>query len=157
MEKTLIISPSDNVAVALTDIKKGETISFSRGAITLIEDVAVKHKVALEPFEIGDTIVMYGVPVGEVLLPISAGGRLEVTNVRHRAADYKYTGKSYMYKEPEVSHLKEKTFDGYHREDGQVGTGNYWLFIPMVFCQNRNLLVLKEAFEQELGFKRENP
>src|SRR5690606_13012318 len=46
---------------------------------------------------------------------------------------------------------------GYHRKDGQVGTGNFWIFIPLVFCQNRNLQVLKEAFETELGYKKENP
>lgn len=51
---------------------------------------------------------------------------------------------------------KEATFDGYYRNDGQVGTANFWIFIPLVFCQNRNLLVLKEAFETELGYKKEN-
>jgi altronate hydrolase len=33
-----------------------------------------------------------------------------------------------------------------------VGTRNYWLVVPLVFCENRNLLVLKQAFEEELGF-----
>jgi altronate hydrolase len=33
-----------------------------------------------------------------------------------------------------------------------VGTANYWLFIPMVFCENRNLDVIKEAMWNELGY-----
>jgi altronate hydrolase len=33
-----------------------------------------------------------------------------------------------------------------------VGTRNYWIVLPLVFCENRNLAVLKEAFEEELGF-----
>jgi altronate hydrolase len=33
-----------------------------------------------------------------------------------------------------------------------VGVANYWLVIPMVFCENRNVNVIREAFENELGF-----
>ena len=36
--------------------------------------------------------------------------------------------------------------------DGQVGTRNYWLVVPLGFCENRNIAVLKQAFEEELGF-----
>jgi altronate hydrolase len=41
---------------------------------------------------------------------------------------------------------------GYHRSDGRVGTANYWLFIPTVFCENRNLDVIREAMQNELGY-----
>lgn len=44
------------------------------------------------------------------------------------------------------------TFTGYRRADGRVGTANYWLFIPTVFCENRNLDVIKEALRTELGY-----
>ena len=52
---------------------------------------------------------------------------------------------------PDVSRWKTRTFLGYHRADGQVGTRNYWLVIPLVFCENRNIRALQEAFEKELG------
>jgi altronate hydrolase len=51
-----------------------------------------------------------------------------------------------------VSRWRSATFLGFHRADGQVGTRNYWIVIPLVFCENRNLIVLKQAFEEELGF-----
>ncbi len=35
---------------------------------------------------------------------------------------------------------------GYHRRDGQVGTANYWLVVPLVFCENRNVNVIRQAF-----------
>ena len=41
-------------------------------------------------------------------------------------------------------HYSSKTFDGYHREDGKVGTENNWLVIPLVFCQNRYIDELKK-------------
>src|SRR5690606_27187703 len=47
-----------------------------------------------------------------------------------------------------------RTFLGYHREDGQVGTSNTWLFFPLVFCENRNVEILKEVFEKELLFDK---
>ncbi len=47
-----------------------------------------------------------------------------------------------------------RTFNGYHRADGQVGTRNYWLVIPLVFCENRNVDALRDAFEEELGYGR---
>src|SRR4029077_19447296 len=53
---------------------------------------------------------------------------------------------------PDVAKWREQTFLGYHRADGQVGTRNHWLVVPLVFCENRNLAVLKQAFEEELGF-----
>jgi altronate hydrolase len=41
---------------------------------------------------------------------------------------------------------------GYHRPDGRVGTANYWLFVPTVFCENRNMDVIREALQKELGY-----
>jgi altronate hydrolase len=43
---------------------------------------------------------------------------------------------------------------GYHRSNGSVGTGNYWVVIPMVFCENRNIEVMREALVDELGYGR---
>ena len=58
----------------------------------------------------------------------------------------------YEWHAPDVSKFKDKTFKGYHRSDGKVGTANYWLFIPTVFCENRNLDVIREALHNELGY-----
>jgi altronate hydrolase len=38
-----------------------------------------------------------------------------------------------------------------------VGTRNYWLVVPLVFCENKNIQVLKQAFEEELGFAAPQP
>nr|WP_307726317.1 altronate dehydratase family protein [Salinimicrobium tongyeongense] len=157
MDKAVIISPNDNVAVALQNIQKGELLKMNNSSIKMVEDVPVKHKISLHFFCKGDIIYMYGVPVGEVIVPIPPGGRLTTVNVKHLAAEYKIGNPEYDVIPPDVGHLENKYFHGYYRGDGQVGTRNFWLFIPMVFCQNRNLQVLKEAFDTELGYKKENP
>ncbi|RZK93000.1 MAG: altronate dehydratase, partial [Pedobacter sp.] len=58
----------------------------------------------------------------------------------------------YEWHAPDVAKFAGRTFNGYHRADGKVGTANYWLFIPTVFCENRNLDVIREALHNELGY-----
>lgn len=157
LKKFLIISPTDNVAVALENLSQGDVLKINGQDLVVSEPISIKHKVALNAFNVGDVVTMYGVPVGKVTKPITSGGALTINNVKHVSAPYTFRNHQYKFTAPDVSHLENRTFMGYHRNDGQVGTANYWIFVPMVFCQNRNLKVLREAFEAELGFKKENP
>ena len=95
---------------------------------------------------------MYGVLVGKAAKPISRGERLTTSNVSHQASDFHEQSGQYRWEAPDISRWKDRTFLGYARPDGQVGTRNYWLVVPLVFCENRNIGVLKQAFEEELGF-----
>ncbi|MGS2761591.1 UxaA family hydrolase [Sinomicrobium sp. M5D2P9] len=157
MERFLKIHPKDNVVVALTDLNKTDKVVIEGKELELTEDVPVKHKFTLEPMKEGDTVYMYGVPVGKVVAALPAGSMLTTENTRHVAAPYRIGTQEYKYKQPSVDRYTHRTFQGFHRKDGQVGTGNYWLFVPLVFCQNRNLKILQEALETELGFRKENP
>ncbi|MFI2743804.1 UxaA family hydrolase [Zhouia sp. PK063] len=156
MEKTLIIAPTDNVAVALSKLDKGDIIELSSGNIILKESIPVKHKLALKNFRKHDIIRMYGVPVGEAMVDIPSGYKITTENIKHLAAAYSISDFNYKYQIPDIEYFKKKTFSGFYRNDGQVGTANYWIVVPLVFCQNRNLKVLREVFETELGFKKEN-
>jgi altronate hydrolase len=73
-------------------------------------------------------------------------------NIKHAAEPYAFRGAKYQWQPPDISKFKNRTFNGYHRGDGRVGTANYWLFIPTVFCENRNLDVIREALHNELGY-----
>jgi altronate hydrolase len=73
-------------------------------------------------------------------------------NLKHAADPYAYRGSHFTWEAPDVSKYNNRTFNGYHRSDGRVGTANYWLFIPTVFCENRNLDVIREALHNELGY-----
>lgn len=156
MEKHLKIADTDNVAIALEDLPKGTEVTVAGTQITLLEDIAVKHKFLLEGLAEGETIYMYGVPVGKAIRPLKAGERIATNNVTHTADQYHYRNTDYHYTLPDVTQWEQRTFMGYPRTDGQAGTANYWIFVPLVFCQNRNLKVLQEAFEYELGFKKQN-
>lgn len=155
--KFLKIHPDDNVFVALSDLPKGEEISANGTSFQLKESVQAKHKFSEKDLEPGDEIKMYGILVGKATEKISKGGVLATHNVHHEAATFSEKEKSIQWNAPDVSRWKNKTFNGYHRSDGQVGVANYWLVIPMVFCENRNVNVIREAFEESLGFGKTNP
>ncbi len=148
----LQLDPRDNVLVALTPLRKGELIPFSGDTYSLLSDIPAKQKFVTRDLQPGDQVIMYGGLVGTATAPIRRGDLLSTRNIRHAASDFHASTESARWTPPDVSAWRERTFLGYHRRDGQVGTRNYWLVIPLVFCENRNLGVLKQAFEEELGF-----
>ncbi len=149
----LKIHASDNVYVALTDLKAGENLTLNEGSsVILVDDVPAKHKFTEHAVQLNDEVRMYGVLVGKATQPIKAGGAIGTHNLKHQSEPYSGKTKSYQWTPPDVSKFKDKTFLGYHRKDGQVGTANYWLIIPLVFCENRNVEVISQAFITELGF-----
>lgn len=151
-QKVLKVHPGDNVIVALTDLKAGETIDFSGKQYLLKDDVGAKHKFYENDMQPGDEVTMYGVLVGKIQSPVFSGSRMTTENLKHASEPFAYRAANYQWTAPDVSQFAGRTFNGYHRKDGRVGTANYWLFIPMVFCENRNLDVIKEALHNELGY-----
>src|SRR5690606_26799391 len=135
---------------ALKNLSKGTQINFENQTIDVVSDVKAKHKIALTPFETNDKIIMYGVLVGSASKPIGKGEVITTENVKHQSEKVFGKTEQFTWTPPEVSRWKDKEFMGYHRADGQVGTRNVWLFFPLVFCENRNIEVLKEVFEKEL-------
>ena len=150
--EVLKLDARDNVLIALRDLRKGEEISFADQVYRLATDVPAKHKFASQDFPAGGNIVMYGALVGRAIEPIGKGEILTTRNTRHDASAYGESRREYRWSAPDVARWQQRTFAGYHREDGQVGTRNYWLVVPLVFCENRNILTLKQAFEEELGY-----
>lgn len=152
----LQIHPKDNVLVALRDLPADYSLKFEGNDITLKRAVAAKHKFTIGPFRKDDEVYMYGVLVGKVNEDLESGELLDVNNLRHAADDFKLGERKLEWQQPNVSAFLGKTFRGYHRSNGAVGTANYWLVIPLVFCENRNVLTLKSALEEKLGYQVES-
>jgi len=150
--QVLQLDPRDNVLVALLDLKQGQVVECNGTSHTLRTDVRAKHKFATVNLASGEKIIMYGVVVGETVGPIAAGELLTTGNIRHQAASFQQQSQPFRWTAPDVSKWEQANFQGYLRSDGQVGTRNYWLVVPLVFCENKNIQVLKQAFEEELGF-----
>ena len=153
----LQLDPRDNVLIALRRLQSGDHVEFDGHTYRLPADVPAKHKFATQDFAAGDEIIMYGVLVGKAVKPIATGELLTTGNIQHRSAAFNEQNSAYHWIAPDVSPWKHQTFLGYQRSDGQVGTRNYWLVVPLVFCENKNIQVLKQALEEELGFAAPQP
>ena len=150
----LQIHPNDNVLVALQDLQAGSLIKLSGNSFELQEHVAAKHKFTIDAMLPGDNIYMYGVLVGKADQHIPQGGAVTVHNIHHATQDFDLGMRKLDWITPDVSKWNEKSFMGYHRPDGSVGTANYWIVIPLVFCENRNVEVLKDALMEKLGYSK---
>lgn len=154
-KKLIKVNPADNVIVALTDLVQNKQIMFEGTTVSPTTDVKAKHKIAEKDFAIGNDIIMYGVLVGKAAKPIKKGEVITTENVKHQSEKVFGKNGNLGWTPPNVDRWKDKTFNGYHRTDGQVGTKNVWLFFPLVFCENKNIEKLKDIFENELMPKKE--
>lgn len=152
----LQIHPKDNVLVALRDLPAGYEVDFEGKQCPLIEAVAAKHKFTISDMHKDDEVYMYGVLVGKVNYDLTKGSLINVNNLRHASDDFRLGKRNLGWSKPDVSMYKDKTFLGFHRSNGKVGTANHWLVIPLVFCESRNVMTLKNALEEKLGYQVES-
>lgn len=158
MTNAITLDSRDDLAVALRDLPSGSAITVNGVSVTLPETIPAKQKFALRPFAPGDLATMYGVLVGEATAAIPLGGLITTANLTHRSSEYSVTGRpAFHWQAPDASAWMGRTFDGFARSDGSVGTANHWIVIPLVFCENRNLIMMREALERALGQAKATP
>jgi altronate hydrolase len=154
MNTYLHLHPADTVLVALQNLPADSVVHCGSVSLRLPRMVPAKHKFTLGPLAPGEPVIMYGVLVGKATQPVGPGEQLTTFNLRHEAEPYSASHRQPRpaWIPPDVTAWQNRHFMGYHRADGRVGTANYWLVLPLVFCENRNVQKLKEAFERELGY-----
>lgn len=150
----LHIHPDDNVLVALQDLEEGELVTFEGLSFAIPNRVKAKHKFTLHSMPANSDIKMYGVLVGKSSHDLIQGQLLTTANTIHAAEDFTLKERKTHWVKPDSTRFSGRMFKGFHRRNGTVGTANHWLVIPLVFCENRNIQVLKDALEEQLGFKK---
>ncbi len=149
--ESLRVHAADNVRVALKDLPAGGEIDDDGRPLRLAEAVRHKHKFAVRDLATGEAVIMYGVTVGRATRPIAAGAAITTENTEHGTATSEPQARRGEWRAPDVAAFRGATFDGYHRPDGSVGTANVWLVVPLVFCENRNIEVLRQCVADALG------
>jgi altronate hydrolase len=148
---SLRVHAADNVRVALKDLAAGTRVDDDGHTLQLAEPIRHKHKFSLEDIAAGDAVIMYGVTVGRATRPIPAGTAITVDNTEHSTASATPQARRGEWRAPDVSSFADAAFEGYRRPDGRVGTANVWLVVPLVFCENRNIEVLRQCVADALG------
>ncbi|MFU0782659.1 MAG: Altronate dehydratase [Thermoanaerobacterium thermosaccharolyticum] len=136
MKDVIKINSSDNVAVVLRNIKKGEEIVEDGRKITLLDDVPRGQKIALRNIKEGQNVIKYGYPIGHALSNISEGAWVHTHNMRTNLSGIL----NYVYNKKQIEGNKQKnrniTFKGYRRKYGKVGIRNELWIVPTVGCVN---------------------
>ncbi|MBL9116917.1 MAG: altronate dehydratase [Verrucomicrobiaceae bacterium] len=148
------LDPRDDLVVALQPLAAGQVVELGSERWSLPGVVPAKQKFAAREFAAGERVTMYGVTVGRALVGIKAGELISRANLEHASDDFTGKTRSYVWTPPDVSGWLGGTFMGYKRATGRSGTANYWVVIPLVFCENRNLAVMREALNRALGYHR---
>jgi altronate hydrolase len=149
----LQVHPDDDLLVALRDQPKGSRVQWNGHSFALTQTIPAKQKVALRDIAAGDRVQMYGITVGKAVHAIGQGGLITTQNLLH--ATDAASGDAlppFAWQPPDVARWLETTFAGFRRSDGRVGTRNYWLVVPLVFCENRNIRRMRQAMLDELGY-----
>jgi altronate hydrolase len=147
------IHPADNVAIALKPLACGAEVVVEGNTVTLGADIDRGHKFALEDIAEGGNVIKYGAPIGHATQAIACGEHVHSHNLKTNLSgviDYKYEPK---FNPPEAVN-DGMTFDGYVRDNGEVGIRNELWIIPTVGCINKTAENLAKEFEREL--KSEN-
>jgi altronate hydrolase len=148
------IHERDDAIVALQNLSAGQTVESHGISWTLREAIPAKHKFAARDFQDGETVIMYGVTVGKTRGPVLKGALLTTENLVHATDPFTPDAPRIGWTPPDVAVWKKRTFAGYRRSDGRAGTANLWLVVPLVFCENRNILMMQTALNRALGYHK---
>lgn len=143
------VHPSDHVAVALADIPAGALISIDGQDVRTLANIPKGHKLALQARQAGDPVIKYGWPIGRATGPIAPGEHVHSHNLSTGLAgldEYVYRPAQAVLPFPE-----NRTFQGYRRRSGAVGTRNEIWILCTVGCVARTAQRIAAEAARRLG------
>ncbi len=143
-QRAVLLRGDDNVAVAARPIPKGFVLSVGGREVEIQEPIALGHKVALADIESGAPIRKYGQIIGFASRPVLAGSWVHVHNVRADLFERDYAFATEQIRPEGV--IQPRTFQGYLRRDGRVGTRNYVAVISTVNCSASTSKYISDRF-----------
>lgn len=133
------LHPRDNIALARVALPEGLTLAGTLETgqpvhLTLRAAIPAGHKIALANIGTGEPVYRYGELIGVARQPIFPGEHVHTHNLDLSPGEHQAgfdLGSSPVQPLPEG---ERRTFLGYPREDGRVGTRNYIVVLPTVNC-----------------------
>jgi altronate hydrolase len=127
------VDPRDHVATALRDLHAGEILNLHGRTITAKVDIPKGHKIAIRPVRSGEDVLKYGWPIGGAVTDIPVGEHVHVHNVATKLAGVENYVWTPSPPSPPASD-ETRTFMGYRRANGRVGTRNEIWVLCTVGC-----------------------
>ena len=140
------LDPEDNVAVATKPLKRGESVEIGGQTVVANTEIPAGHKMAVSGVQVGDSIVKYGQPIGLVTGEIRPGDHVH----SHNLADHHLVSDDLSkVNPPQPPDRLSRTFEGFCRPDGRVGTRNYVAVVSTVNCSATVCHQVVSRFTQE--------
>ncbi len=134
-EVALRLHPDDDVGVLRRPVKAGLRLSDGSESLTVATDLSAGHKIALRLRKDGDPIRRYGQVIGFVRGAIHPGDHVHTHNLVVRDFSRAYEFATEIREAPPLTAAESaRTFPGYLRPGGAVGTRNYLAVISSVNC-----------------------
>jgi altronate hydrolase len=133
-EVAVVLNPEDDVAIARTGLAAGTELEHEGGLLTVRADIPPGHKVARRAVPEGAPVRRYGQAIGFATSRIEPGDHVHAHNIAFRALSHAHEVGADV--RPVVRYPPEagRTFEGYLRPDGRVGTRNYVAVLSTVNC-----------------------
>ncbi|MBV32494.1 MAG: galactonate dehydratase [Porticoccaceae bacterium] len=142
----LRLHPIDNIVIALRDILAGELISNHGVTVHAPSAVPKGHKIASAPISEGQNILRYGQVIGQASSVILPGEHIHTHNLAMVDKEKKYLFATSNAPLSKIEH--DRTFLGYVRADGKVGTRNYIGLLTSVNCSGSVVRFIADAAER---------
>ncbi|HEX3761493.1 MAG TPA: altronate dehydratase family protein [Kofleriaceae bacterium] len=146
MQGTLQLHPDDDVAIAKLKLPKGTAVDTEAGPVTLTTDVPAGHKIAVRRRAAGEPVRRYGQVIGVATAPIAPGEHVHRHNLGIAALHQEFAAATEGQPTRYHPASEMRTFDGFVRSDGRVGTRNYVLVIPTVNCSATVVKMVADRF-----------
>ena len=142
----LLLREGDDVAVAVRSLRAGDTIAVGGNEIRIRQDIPAGHKIAVHSVPEDGAVHKYGQIIGFARSGIEAGDHIHSHNLGVKPLTLEY---EYSTAVPEVQYYPEaerRTFQGFKRPNGKVGTRNYLAVVSTVNCSASVTRFIAERF-----------
>jgi altronate hydrolase len=134
VEQAVVLRPEDDVAIAKRGLPAGTALEDGQSRLVVRADVPAGHKVARRAVATGQPVRRYGQVIGFATQDIAAGDHVHVHNLGFGALNQQYEFSTDVRPVEMYPPAAMRTFEGFKRADGRVGTRNYVAIISTVNC-----------------------
>ncbi|PVU84279.1 galactonate dehydratase, partial [Cellulomonas sp. WB94] len=141
----LLLRADDDVVVLTRELPAGTNVVTATGTVVVRDDVPRSHKLAVRSVPAGSPVHKYGQSIGLATVDIAAGDHVHVHNLGMDSTEraYEFGTQRTVLPAPVGP---ERTFLGYHRANGRVGTRNYVGVLTSVNCSASTAKMIAEQF-----------
>lgn len=153
-EVALRLHPSDQVAIASQPLARGTVIACDGGDVRAAQLVSPGHKIALQGLRAGEPVRRYGQIIGFATQPIEPGDHVHVHNVAATEFDRDHAFCADYDPATLVPEADRRSFMGFRRSDGRVGTRNYVAVLATVNCSSSATAAVVDHFRRPGALER---